>query len=81
MAALSRDALDHDGNTVILSPRRHSCAIECTGPTRLLDRARVTARQWDHRARHFLFPLQDMPRVIAQAERDRRVVLIEDGTR
>lgn len=78
----SRDALAHDGNTVILSPHRNSCAIECTGPTKLLNRAGVTTRQWDHRRRRFLFPVGDVPRVIARAEADCRVVLIDqDGSR
>lgn len=74
----SRELLRDDPNTVILSPLRHSCGIECTGPSRLLDRAGVTVRQWQHRERRYLFPIREMPAVIAQAERDRRTVVIDD---
>lgn len=79
MTEPSRDSLEHDINTVVLGPRRFSCSIECTGASRLLDRAGVTSRQWQHRGRYFIFPLRDMPAVIARAEKDRRLVLIEDG--
>ena len=74
----SRELLRDDPNPVVISPLRFSCAVECTGPSRLLDRAGVTTRQWMHRERRYLVPIRDMPAVIAQAERDRRTVVIDD---
>jgi hypothetical protein len=74
----SRELLRDDPNTVVLSRHRNSCSVEAQGPTRLLNRADVSRRQWSPARRCWLIAIQDIPAVIRRAEKDGRVVLIED---
>ncbi|MCW2897781.1 MAG: hypothetical protein JWO67_46 [Streptosporangiaceae bacterium] len=78
MAALSRDSLDQDTNTLIFEPHRGTVRIHGVGVSRLLNRCGVHRRQWDHLRRCWMVPLREMPGLIALATEDRRNVLIDD---
>lgn len=81
MAAQSRDCLDRDDETVIAQRRRHSWCLHGADMRRLVKRSGVKKSMWSYVDRCWLIPLGDLPPLIPQSEKDRRVLLIEDRVR
>ncbi|MCU1614801.1 MAG: hypothetical protein JWO98_2341 [Frankiales bacterium] len=75
----TRDSLQDDPNTVIVTPHRHSCCLHGVNVRRQIARADIRS-MWSSVEKCWLIPLSDLPAFIRQAEKDYRVVLIEDGT-
>ena len=78
MTALTRDSLAGDVNTVIASPRRNSVQLHGVNLRRLIARAGIDRSMYWPPERCWLIPLLDLLAFIRQAEKDRRIILVED---
>jgi hypothetical protein len=77
MTELSRDTLDQDASALIFEARRGTVRIHGQRVSHLLNRCGVELRQWDHLQKCWMASIRYMPALLAQADRDRRNVLIE----
>jgi hypothetical protein len=80
IAPLTRDSLQDDPNTVIVAPHRNSAYLHGVNVRRQIKRAGLDRSMWSPIEKCWVIPIGDLPGFIRQAEKDRRVVLVEDGT-
>lgn len=79
MTAISQEVLERDRETVIARPRRHSCELLGHNVRRQIKRTGIERSMYDSVAKAWLIPIADLPAFIHQAEKDCRVVLVDDG--